>query len=112
MSLNTQQSVQKLVSLIKDEQSIVKVSQLSERAELSPRMIQRYFRKHIGLSAKWLIRKYRLHRVLERLDAGEVNILDVAMELEYTDQSHLIRDFKEIIGVTPNGYAENRHKNG
>ena len=50
--------------------------------------------------------------MLERLDAGEVNILDVAMELEYTDQSHLIRDFKEIIGVTPNGYAENRHKNG
>ena len=107
---DSQQSVQKLVSLIKDEQSIVKVSQLSERAELSPRMIQRYFRKHIGLSAKWLIRKYRLHRVLERLDAGEVNILDVSMELEYTDQSHLIRDFKQIIGVTPNGYAENRHK--
>ncbi|PWW11215.1 MULTISPECIES: helix-turn-helix domain-containing protein [Pseudidiomarina] len=107
---DSQQYVQKLVSLIKDDPSVSKVSQLSERAGRSPRLIQRYFKKHIGLSAKWLIRKYRLHRVLERLDAGEVSILDVVMELEYTDQSHLIRDFKEIIGATPNGYVENRHK--
>ena len=96
--------VRELVNLIKNDTGIIKVEQLSVKSKLSIRTIQRYFKHHLGLSPKWLIRKYRLHQALDLLEQQEVNFLDIVEYLGYTDQSHLIRDFKEIIGVTPNNY--------
>lgn len=100
-----QERVQELVRLIKDESAICKVEQLAEHTKLSLRMIQRHFKTYVGLSPKWLIRKYRLHKALEELDKDNVTILDIVAQLDYTDQSHLIRDFKEVVGVTPRGYS-------
>ncbi len=95
---------QNLVSLIKSDQGITRVEHLSERSNLAIRTIQRSFKNYIGLSPKWLIRKYRLHQALELLERRDVSFLDMVDRLGYTDQSHLIRDFKEIVGVTPNNY--------
>ena len=99
-----QVNVQTLLDTIKNESNIFKVEQLAERANLSPRTLQRYFQQYIGLSPKRLIRKYRLHQAIEALDANNTCILDVVEQLEYTDQAHLIRDFKEIVGKTPKQY--------
>jgi len=96
--------VQELVNLLKNNPEITKVEQLSEISTISIRTIQRYFKHYLGLSPKWLIRKYRLHQALVFLEQEDVNILDVVEWLGYTDQSHLIRDFKEMIGVTLNKY--------
>lgn len=96
--------VRELVNLIKNDTDITRVEQLSVKTKLSIRTIQRYFKHYLGLSPKWLIRKYRLHQALDLLEQQEVNFLDIVDYLGYTDQSHLIRDFKEIIGVTPKNY--------
>ncbi len=96
--------IRKLVHLIKHNAKITKVEQLAEQADTSIRSIQRGFQYYLGLSPKWLIRKYRLHHALELLEQKEARILDIVAWLGYTDQSHLIRDFKEIIGETPNNY--------
>lgn len=96
------QKVNALVELIKSDSAISKVEHLAEKSHLSVRTIQRYFQNFVGLSPKWLIRKYRLHHALTLLDKQEAQLLDIVSWLGYTDQSHLIRDFKEMIGVTPN----------
>ena len=95
---------QRLVSLIKNNENIFTVNQVASYANVSSRTVQRYFSEYVGLTPKWLIRKYRLSRVLDELETNSVNILDVVAQLEYVDQSHLIRDFKEILGITPNSY--------
>ncbi|ESP94367.1 MULTISPECIES: helix-turn-helix transcriptional regulator [Pseudoalteromonas] len=100
----SQAQVIEIFNLIKNDGTIFSVEELSAKADLSKRSIQRLFGKYIGLSPKWLIRKYRLHHVLQVLENKEANIQDVVALLEYTDQSHLIRDFKEIIGTTPGKY--------
>lgn len=97
--------VRELISLIKNRTDITKVAQLSEKSNISIRTIQRYFQHYLGLSPKWLIRKYRLHQALALIEQQEANLLDIVEWLGYTDQSHLIRDFKEIIGVTPKNYT-------
>lgn len=97
-------TVRHLVSLMKENSSLCKVTQLAEHSGHSPRMLQRNFKTYVGLSPKWLIRKYRLHHALEQLDSGQSDVLDIVTQLEYTDQSHLIRDFKQMVGVTPKGY--------
>ena len=97
--------VRQLVSLIKQQSDITKVELLSERSNLSVQAIQRCFRQYLGITPKWLIRKYRLHQALLLLEQHSVQIADLVESLGYTDQSHLIRDFKEFLGVTPTAYT-------
>lgn len=96
--------VQQLVSLIKLQSDITRVELLSERSNLSVQAIQRCFRQYLGITPKWLIRKYRLHQALQLLEQQSVEVADLVEALGYTDQSHLICDFKEFLGVTPTAY--------
>ncbi|MCF6439719.1 AraC family transcriptional regulator [Pseudoalteromonas luteoviolacea] len=102
----TQRQALALCTLIKNDTNIFSVEALSLKTNLSKRAIQRVFNKHVGLKPKWLIRKYRLHQVLKQLEIGSIDILGVVELLGYTDQAHLIRDFKEIIGITPGQYLK------
>ncbi|MDK1287931.1 AraC family transcriptional regulator [Pseudoalteromonas umbrosa] len=102
----TQRQALELCKLIKNDASIFSVETLSFKSKLSKRTIQRVFNKYVGLKPKWLIRKYRLHQVLKQLEKGSLGILDIVDLLDYTDQAHLIRDFKQIIGVTPGQYLK------
>lgn len=101
-----QATTQQLVSLIKQNEDMLSVEQVAAHAKLSVRAVQRYFAEYVGLSPKWLIRKYRLSRALEQLENNSVSILDIVARLEYADQSHLIKDFKQILGVTPGSYLK------
>ena len=97
--------LRQLVSLIKQQSDITKVESLSEHSNLSVQAIQRCFRQYLGINPKWLIRKYRLHQALLLLEQQSVEIADLVEVLGYTDQSHLIRDFKEFLDVTPAAYT-------
>lgn len=94
----------KLIQLIKTTSEIKTVEQLSQHTNISVRAIQRCFKEFFGFTPKWIIRKYRLHQALEALKNKQTCMADIALQLDYTDQAHLIRDFKEIIGVTPAAY--------
>jgi AraC-like DNA-binding protein len=96
--------VRKLLSLIKQGTDIYSVEELSTRAGMSIRSIQRLFKQYLGFSPKWLIRKYRLHHALELIETGELNVNDLIYLLNYSDQSHLINDFKSFTGTTPSQY--------
>jgi AraC-like DNA-binding protein len=73
---------------------------------MSPRTLQRLFRRYVGVSPKWVLQRYRLHEAAERMAAGEAGDWpDLALELGYFDQSHFIRDFSGFVGQTPTAYA-------
>lgn len=95
-----------LVALILAEPELTRVEQLAARAETSVRSLQRSFGTYVGVSPKWVIRRYRLHEAIARLDAGRsVDLPRLATELGYFDQAHFIRDFKQLVGRTPAAYA-------
>jgi AraC-like DNA-binding protein len=94
-----------LVDRILRERDILTVDDLSGRAGISPRSLQRLFSQYVGVSPKWVIRRYRLHELLERMHSGErLNFAELALELGYFDQAHLINDFKSIVGYAPTEY--------
>lgn len=86
--------------------ALARVADLAALAGLSPRQLQRRFADHVGISAKALIRRYRLYEAAERTRAQQqVAWADLAAELGYSDQSHLTREFTALIGLSPERYA-------
>lgn len=102
------QVVQTLAEHIKNNHDINRVEKLAEISKLSVRSLQRLFKTYVGLSPKWLIRKYRLHHALEMLENQPLSLAEMAASLDYADQSHLIRDFSEFLNITPKQYASTK----
>jgi len=67
--------------------------------------LDRQFTEQVGLSPRTLARLLRMRRLLDDIDVhGSVGWADKAADLGWSDQAHLIRDFKRHTGVTPSEY--------
>ena len=95
-----------LVERILAERDINSVDDLARVSVLSKRTLQRVFREYVGQTPKWVIRRYRLHEVIERFQAGvPIDWSRLALDMGYFDQAHLINDFRAMVGLTPTQYA-------
>jgi AraC-like DNA-binding protein len=96
-----------IVERIATSPELTRVDEVAAAAHLTVRRLQRLFAEHVGVPPKWVIRRYRLHEVTERLAAGgTVDWARLAAELGYADQAHLSRDFAALVGEPPTRYAE------
>ena len=94
-----------LVNMILHDPSILSVETLSRRSGLSIRSLQRLFKEYVGVSPKWVIRRFRLHEVLERFHSGKaLDGSQLALDLGYADQAHLLNDFRKLAGYSPTEY--------
>ncbi len=79
-----------------------KICEISKREKVSMRSIQRIFSEEIGLSPKEFSRIIRFRKMVENLyKSPEINLYDLAYNFNYTDPSHLLKDFKYFTGLTP-----------
>ena len=68
----------------------------------SRRRLERAFDQDLGISPKLFARIVRLTAVLASLDdSARGRAVDVALEAGYFDQSHLLRDFRQLAGGAP-----------
>ena len=75
---------------------------------VSERTLERKFNQTIGITPKHFIDIVRLNtsaKILQRMKEKH-RLAGVAYECGYFDQSHFIKDFKKITGVTPQQYHE------
>jgi AraC-like DNA-binding protein len=90
------------------DRTILKVDALVDRFNLGKRTLQRIFSQYVGVSPKWVIKRYRLQEAAEQLAGGAIGCWPkMALDLGYFDQAHFIKDFKMIVGRTPAEYARN-----
>jgi AraC-like DNA-binding protein len=80
------------------------VDALSAWAGVSPRHLERLFRRAVGLSPKRLARVVRLQDVMRRMARAPGRWVDVALDCGYADQAHLSREFRELAGATPTAW--------
>mgnify|MGYP004706876243 CR=1 FL=1 len=67
--------------------------------------MQRLFKRYVGASARWVIKRYRVYEALERLSSDmNPDWAGLAQDLGYFDQAHFINDFRKLVGCTPAAY--------
>ncbi len=75
---------------------------LANETNLSTRQLERAFLEHVGLSPKTYSRLVRFDRAVRGIGArGTLHWSQFALTHGYSDQAHLINEFKEFAGVTP-----------
>jgi AraC-like DNA-binding protein len=94
------------VARVVADPGITRVDQLAAAAATGVRRLQRLFAEHVGVGPKWVIRRYRLHEVTERMAAGgPVDRAGLAADLGYADQAHFNHDWRRVTGMTPGDFA-------
>ena len=79
------------------------LADIGEAARLSPFHLARVFKKATGVSPHRYLVQVRVNaaRTLLTSGAGRRSLADVAAAVGFSDQSHLTRQFKRVLGLTP-----------
>ncbi|MGE0190859.1 MAG: DUF6597 domain-containing transcriptional factor [Planctomycetota bacterium] len=87
------------------------VERVAEELGVARRTLERAFRREVGLSPRDFVRVARVQRVVTRLEHGVPagGWASLAVDAGYFDQSHLIRDFRQIAGTTPGRFLAERN---
>lgn len=89
----------------------VSVSELAASAQLSSSHFIRRFKQATGLAPHQYLNRCRVERAKELLGRADLTIAEVAQQVGFFDQSHLIRHFKYWVGVTPKTYRDSKLRN-
>ncbi|MEO1258194.1 MAG: helix-turn-helix transcriptional regulator [Bacteroidota bacterium] len=91
-----------LLKKIKAKNDKINVNLISQELGFSNRYLQKLCNKYIGLTPKEILRVERFTKTIKNhLAFKNYTWTDVAHLSGYTDQSHLIADYQQLIGKTP-----------
>lgn len=88
-------------------QGQVSIPELAQQFAIGQRQLERLYRRQVGMSPRkyaQLIRVETARRALQNVSGESTTRL--AADLGYYDQSHFIRDFSAVIGMTPYSYMK------
>lgn len=87
------------------------ISELAREFAISQRQMERLYRIQVGMSPKHYAQVLRVdiaRRFLKQTNGKSA--AEIAAELGYYDQSHLIREFISVIGISPHTYSQRTRK--
>jgi AraC-like DNA-binding protein len=86
----------------------IDVSRLAASLRVTRQHLARRFAAHVGVPPKTFCRVVRLWTVLRSAPGGRVNWAALAADLGYSDQSHLVSEFRSLTGLTPGRWLASR----
>lgn len=100
------------ITHIIEKRGMLTVNQLVKFTGYEKRQLERIFLQSTGLSPKRFTNMTKLHFFLKdiRKSSEKTKLNQLAYGAGYYDQSHLIRDFKKITGLTPTFYFKHVDK--
>jgi AraC-like DNA-binding protein len=88
-------------------QMLAPARQLAQTFDLGPRQLERRFLATYGITLRESRRLTRFNMVLMHLLLRPPHpglLTNISQDCGYTDQAHMIRDFKDFVGDTPRNY--------
>jgi AraC-like DNA-binding protein len=83
----------------------VSLQELAGHVRLSPYYFLRVFRAEVGMPPYAYLESVRISHAQKLIETGK-SLVETAVEMGFSSQSHLTNSFKKIIGVTPGQYAK------
>ncbi len=102
-SHNAKNKVHEIVTYIQHniyESPLLKIENLAAHFGMSEGHLSRYFKLQSGNTVKDYITRYKLEMVLARLKYSDLTISEIADELNFADESHLNKTFRQAYGKT------------
>ncbi|CAH0298979.1 hypothetical protein SRABI118_04329 [Massilia sp. Bi118] len=99
--------VRTAVGLIERAGGVLKVEALASTLGVSRQHLALHFRERVGLNAKTfaMVCRFRRASAALRVASGAIDWAGLAGECGYYDQSHLIHEFQQFAGETPEAFA-------
>lgn len=99
--------VLRIIDTMENDRALTRVEQVTDLFDLPVRTLQRLFRRYVGVSPKWVLRRFRLQDGAQLLAEGRTSDLAaLALDLGYFDQAHFCNEFAKEIGMAPLEYAK------
>jgi AraC-like DNA-binding protein len=94
------------VELLIQQIGTVSILQLAGNCNLSIRQLERNFVKEVGVSPKIYARMLRFQHLLQsRIVSPNQKWSALAYDNDYFDQMHLVKEFKQFLGITPSAFV-------
>lgn len=82
----------------------ISLSRIAAELNISPSHLAREFKRASGITIGEYIRNLKIKMAKEKLQNKNEDILNIALEFGFSDQSHFTKTFKKITGLTPSRY--------
>ena len=87
--------------------NLVSMDELTDAVCLSGRGLQKLFKKCVGMSPAYYKRIARFNRAANMLmSCPNTPLTTIALECDYFDQAHFIKDFRHFGGITPSDFLK------
>ena len=98
--------VTRAVELIRANYGEISTEQLANACGCTSRTLRSAAVAETGLAPKHLARVARIRRALDLLVARGVPLSEAAMAAAFSDQAHMTREFRELIGTAPSELSQ------
>jgi AraC-like DNA-binding protein len=92
--------IEAAVEMIRNSGGRSSIAAVARHAAMSQSTLERHFRAAVGASPKKLSRLARLQHVCRLWDTGK-SLTEIAFEAGYSDQPHMVHDFRLFTGMCP-----------
>jgi AraC-like DNA-binding protein len=89
--------------ILEAEDKHINLKEIAEQLDCHPSQLSREFRRLFGIAPYKFSFLLRLAKTREWLRSGK-NLADIALNFEFSDQSHFTRAFRQVYQMTPNYY--------
>lgn len=99
------------LSYLQDHYSgLVSFNQLASSLNISPSRLRALIKAQTGITATRYIKLVRLQKAQQLLQSTFMSVKEIVFEVGLNDQSHFIRDFKRVFGMSPGRFRRTVHQ--
>ncbi len=107
------QFINSVVQYIDKNGGMVRVSQLCNTFNTTPRTMERRIKEEIGLSPKELLQVFRINKAVRMIiEQPDDDLTHIGYMCGYYDQSHFIREIKRIANIIPGDIQSHKSVKG
>lgn len=106
MDLRVQQAL-RLIS--QDVRRPLVLKEIARAVNLSTPRLRYLFKAETGMTPAQHLKSLRMEKAKELLETTFLNVKQIMLQVGIKDESHFVRDFRELYGRTPTEYRRNNH---